>query len=77
MTKLTKLNDMGTISKDFVFGIWGQQNSGRKGIIIAVNGYTMEKIYPSIIELPKDNTFHLWNDTDVTITGDWNVPRFI
>ena len=48
--------------------------SKRKGIIIALDGYSVEKVYPSIIELPKDNTFHLWNDTDVTIGVDWNVP---
>lgn len=46
----------------------------RKGIIISTNGHIMDKVYPSIIELPKDNTFHLWNDTDVTIGIDWNVP---
>lgn len=48
--------------------------SKRKGIIISMDGYVVDKVYPSIIELPKDNTFHLWNDTDITIRGDWNVP---
>lgn len=48
--------------------------SKRKGIIIKSAGLRLEKAYPSIIELPKDNTFHLWNDTDVTIGVDWNVP---
>ena len=48
--------------------------SKRKGIIISFDGYSVESVYPSIIELPKDNTFHLWNDTDVTIGVDWNVP---
>lgn len=48
--------------------------SKRKGIIIELDGYSVDKVYPSIIELPKDNTFHLWNDTDVTIGVDWNVP---
>lgn len=49
--------------------------SKRKGIIITSdNGYGVTDIFPNIIELPKDNTFHLWNDTDVTIGADWNVP---
>lgn len=48
--------------------------SKRKGIIIRQGGYSVDSVYPSIIELPKDNTFHLWNDTDVTIGVDWNVP---
>lgn len=48
--------------------------SKRKGIIIELDGYSAVKVYPSIIELPKDNTFHLWNDYDVTIGIDWNVP---
>ena len=48
--------------------------SKRKGIIITNSGYIMESIYPSIIDIPKDNTFHLWNDTDMTIGIDWNVP---
>lgn len=48
--------------------------SKRKGIIISADGYSVDKVYPSIIELPKDNTFHLWNDTDITIGLDWNVP---
>ena len=48
--------------------------SKRKGIIISFDGYSVESVYPSIIELPKDNTFHLWNDYDVTIGVDWNVP---
>ena len=48
--------------------------SKRKGIIIAIEGNSVDAVYPSIIELPKDNTFHLWNDTDVTIGLDWNVP---
>lgn len=48
--------------------------SKRKGIIISLDGYSVEGVYPGIIELPKDNTFHLWNDTDVTIGVDWNVP---
>ena len=48
--------------------------SKRKGIIISFNEYSVERVYPSIIDIPKDNTFHLWNDTDVTIAGDWNVP---
>ena len=51
--------------------------SKRKGIIIKNNGGTsnyMTDVYPSIIELPKDNTFHLWNDTDITIGANWNVP---
>lgn len=48
--------------------------SKRKGIIIELDGYSVVKVYPSIIELPKDNTFHLWNDTDITIELDWNVP---
>ena len=48
--------------------------SKRKGIIIDFTGYSADKVYPSIIELPKDNTFHLWNDTDVTIGASWNVP---
>ena len=48
--------------------------SKRKGIIIEFNRYTVTAVYPSIINLPKDNTFHLWNATDVTIAGDWNVP---
>ena len=48
--------------------------SKRKGIIISIDGHSVDAVYPSIIELPKDNTFHLWNDTDVTIGIDWNVP---
>ena len=48
--------------------------SKRKGIIISFDGYSVESVYPSIIELPIDNTFHLWNDYDVTIGVDWNVP---
>ena len=48
--------------------------SKRKGIIIELNGYLVDKVYPSIIELPKDNTFHLWNDTDITIGVSWDVP---
>ena len=48
--------------------------SKRKGIIISLDGYLVDAVYPSIIELPKDNTFHLWNDSDVTIGVDWNVP---
>lgn len=48
--------------------------SKRKGIIIQLGGYSVERVYPSIIELPKDNTFHLWNDSDVTIGASWNVP---
>ena len=48
--------------------------SKRKGIIISTDGYMVVSVYPSIIELPKDNTFHLWNDTDITIGVDWNVP---
>lgn len=48
--------------------------SKRKGIIISLGPYMADAVYPSIIELPKDNTFHLWNDTDVTIGVDWNVP---
>ena len=46
----------------------------RKGIIISCGGYSVSSVYPSIIELPKDNTFHLWNDSDVTIGLSWNVP---
>lgn len=48
--------------------------SKRKGIIITADGHSVDKVYPSIIELPKDSTFHLWNDSDVTIGADWNVP---
>ena len=48
--------------------------SKRKGIIIDFDGYLVYTVFPSIIELPKDNTFHLWNDTDVTIGASWNVP---
>lgn len=48
--------------------------SKRKGIIISPNGYGGGFVYPSIINLPKDNTFHLWNDTDVTISSSWYVP---
>ena len=48
--------------------------SKRKGIIITADGHSVSNVYPSIIELPKDNTFHLWNDTDVTIGAGWNVP---
>lgn len=48
--------------------------SKRKGIIISSMSGLITSVYPSIIELPKDNTFHLWNDTDVTIGIDWNVP---
>lgn len=48
--------------------------SKRKGIIIKADGHLVSNVYPSIIELPKDNTFHLWNDTDVTIGAGWNVP---
>lgn len=54
--------------------ILGGDMSKRKGIIISFDGYSVESVYPSIIELPKDNTFHLWNDYDVTIAGDYNVP---
>ena len=47
----------------------------RKGIIIKGSGGDhMHDVYPSIIDIPKDNTLHLWNDTDVTIDVDWNVP---
>ena len=49
----------------------------RKGIIIKGNGGAVNQMtdfYPSIIDIPKDNTFHLWNDTDVTIGASWNVP---
>ena len=42
----------------------------RKGFIISSLG----SVYPSIIELPKDNIFHLWNDTDVTIGSSWYMP---
>lgn len=48
--------------------------SKRKGIIITADGHSVSNVYPSIIELPKDNTFHLWNDTDVTIGAGWDVP---
>ena len=48
--------------------------SKRKGIIITADGHSVSSVYPSIIELPKDNTFHLWNDYDITIGADWNVP---
>lgn len=48
--------------------------SKRKGIIIELSGYSVSHVYPNIIELPKDNTFHLWNDTDITIGVSWNVP---
>ena len=48
--------------------------SKRKGIIISFDGYASDIVYPSVIELPKDNTFHLWNDADVTIEASWNVP---
>lgn len=51
--------------------------SKRKGIIIESMGYTTDSIgavYPNIIDIPKDNVFHLWNYTDVTIGIDWNVP---
>ena len=48
--------------------------SKRKGIIISLDGYSVDKVYPSIIDIPKDNTFHLWNDFAVTIGVDWNVP---
>ena len=51
-----------------------KDKSKRKGIIISLDGYLVNDVYPSIIELPKDNTFHLWNDIDVTIGLDWNVP---
>ena len=54
--------------------ILNSDSSKRKGIIISFDGYSVESVYPSIIELPKDNTFHLWNDADVTIGVDWNVP---
>ena len=48
--------------------------SKRKGIIISFTASLSDAVYPSVIELPKDNTFHLWNDTDVTIGASWNVP---
>lgn len=51
--------------------------SKRKGIIIKSNAGTsdyMTDVYPNIIDIPKDNTFHLWNDVNVTIGANWNVP---
>lgn len=50
--------------------------SKRKGIILKSNGGSdfIDTVYPSIIELPKDNTFHLWNNTDMTIGSSWNMP---
>lgn len=42
----------------------------RKGFINSNLG----DIYPSIIELPKDNTFHLWNSSDITIGSSWYMP---
>lgn len=44
--------------------------SKRKGFIIS----NMGTVCPNIIDIPKDNTFHLWNDTDVTIGASWDVP---
>ena len=49
----------------------------RKGFIIKGSGNAdnyMTDVYPNIIDIPKDNTFHLWNNTDVTIGASWNVP---
>ena len=42
----------------------------RKGIIISNLGI----VYPSIIDIPKDNIFHLWNSSDVTIGSSWYMP---
>ena len=44
--------------------------SRRKGLIISSLG----TVYPSIIDIPKDNILHLWNSTDVTIGSSWYIP---
>ena len=44
--------------------------SRRKGFILSNLGY----VYPSIIDLPKDNIFHLWNSSDVIIGSSWYMP---
>ena len=44
--------------------------SRRKGFIISNLGI----VYPSIIDIPKDNIFHLWNSSDVTIGSSWYKP---
>lgn len=44
--------------------------SRRKGFIISQLGM----VYPSIIDIPKDNVFHLWNTDSVTIGSDWDMP---
>lgn len=54
--------------------ILNSEPSKRKGIIISAMNDIISNVYPSIIELPKDNTFHLWNDTDVTIGASWDMP---
>ena len=50
--------------------VFNNDFSKRKGFIISDLG----TVYPSIIDIPKDNTFHLWNDTDVTIGASWDMP---
>ena len=44
--------------------------SRRKGFIISQLG----TVCPSIIDIPKDNVFHLWNTDNVTIGPDWDMP---
>lgn len=44
--------------------------SKRKGFIIS----NMGTVYPNIIDIPKDNIFHLWNSSDVTIGSSWYMP---
>ena len=50
--------------------------SKRKGIIIKGSGTGdhMHDAYPSIIDIPKDNIFDLWNSSDVTIRSSWYKP---
>ena len=50
--------------------VFNNDFSKRKGFIISEAG----TVYPNIIDIPKDNTFHLWNDTDVTIGHSWDMP---
>lgn len=50
--------------------VFNNDFSKRKGFIIS----NMGSVYPSIIDIPKDNTFHLWNSDDVTIGLNWDVP---
>ena len=50
--------------------VFNNDFSKRKGFVISQSG----TVYPNIIDIPKDNTFHLWNTDDVPIGPNWNMP---